>query len=417
MAGSDLAVGRTETSGARSAGLTDTNTENDLLPTTEEQIESKDETLNLREWIVQRFNWTWFTCSQSTGGIAILLSESPKQFYGLQTIATVVFIFNLVLFSVFTALLVVRWVSQPSAIRNCFVQAPECFFFGSFWLTIATVIISMEQFGAPHAGAWLTVAIRLCYWIYAAVTLVSATAHFVTIFELTPVTAVQMNPGSMILVYNTMLTGTIAAAIAKGQPPAQRLPIIVSGIAFQGFGWITSLILLVWFFGNLMQNGWPPPDKAPGLFITVGSVGFTIVALIGNAQALPDGYAYFESHPMAAEVLLIVATWVGIFSWLFMLWLFGLALFVTVAQFVRVRRGTVKTPMRFNNSWWGEYTACTNRGNLPAADSFAPSVDLPQRRLYPGHSLYWTAAAEQCDTVGVDDNDYPSGSGLADSAV
>ncbi len=77
--------------------------------------------------------------------------------------------------------------------------------------------------------------------------------------------------------------------------------------------------MLVWFFGNLMQNGWPPPDKAPGLFITVGSVGFTIVALIGRAQALPDGYAYFESHPMAAEVLLIVATWVGIFLWLFML--------------------------------------------------------------------------------------------------
>ncbi len=236
MASSDTAMGRADTNGARSARLTDTNNEGDL-PTTEEQKVPNDKRLNLRQWIVEKFSWTWFTCSQSTGGISILLSESPKQFHGLQAIGTVVFIFNLVLFSVFTALLVVLWASKPLAIRRGFVQAPECFFFGSFWLTIATIIISMDRFGAPHAGPWLTVAIRVCYWIYAAVTLASATAHFVTVFEFTPVTAVQMNPGSMILVYNTMLTGTIASSIAKGQPLAQRLPIIVSGIAIQGFGW------------------------------------------------------------------------------------------------------------------------------------------------------------------------------------
>ncbi|OAA75761.1 C4-dicarboxylate transporter/malic acid transport protein [Akanthomyces lecanii RCEF 1005] len=212
MASSDTAMGRADTNGARSARLTDTNNEGDL-PTTEEQKVPNDKRLNLRQWIVEKFNWTWFTCSQSTGGIGILLSESPKQFHGLQAIGTSYYE------------------------RRGFVQAPECFFFGSFWLTIATIIISMDRFGAPHAGPWLTVAIRVCYWIYAAVTLASATAHFVTVFEFTPVTAVQMNPGSMILVYNTMLTGTIASSIAKGQPLAQRLPIVVSGIAFREFGW------------------------------------------------------------------------------------------------------------------------------------------------------------------------------------
>ena len=47
--------------------------------------------LPLGEWIVERMHFSWFTCTQSTGGIAILLSECPKQFAGLQTIGTIIF--------------------------------------------------------------------------------------------------------------------------------------------------------------------------------------------------------------------------------------------------------------------------------------------------------------------------------------
>lgn len=298
---------------------------------------------------------------------------------------------------------------------------PECYFFGSFWLTIATIIISIETFGAPHSGPWLTVAIRVCYWIYAAMTLISATTHFVTIFEFTPVTAVNMHPASLILVYNTMLTGTIAGTIAKGQPPAQRYPIIVSGVAYQGFGWIASLIVMGWFFGNLMQNGWPAPDKAPGLFITVGAVGFTIVALIGNAKALPEDYGYSKTHPMAPEVLRIVATWTGVFLWLFMLWLFGLALLVVVAQYVRVRTGIVATPMRFNNGCWGELQHAVQdltRVNRACELTIqCTSVDLSKCRVLLGHGLCWQAAREQCDPLGFDGHDYHLGRGVAVAVV
>ncbi|KJZ80120.1 hypothetical protein HIM_00834 [Hirsutella minnesotensis 3608] len=105
------------------------------------------------------------------------------------------------------------------------------------------------------------------------------------------------------------------------QPPVHRLPIIVAGVAYQGRGWIGGLVTLAWFFGRLMENGWPPPAQAPGLFITVGSVGFTFVALIGNARAIPAGYQYFAPHPTDREVLDVMATWSSAFLWFFALWL------------------------------------------------------------------------------------------------
>jgi len=51
----------------------------------------------LRRWLDERFDWSWFTCTQSTGGIAVLLSECPHQFRGLQTIGIVIYLLNLVL--------------------------------------------------------------------------------------------------------------------------------------------------------------------------------------------------------------------------------------------------------------------------------------------------------------------------------
>jgi len=320
------------------------------------EVREKDEKTKFtwRQWIVERFNWSFFTCTQSTGGIAIVLSECPKQFPGLQTIGIVVFIFNLVLFLIFATLMILRWITKPSKFRECFTQPPECFFYGSFWLTTATIIISMNRFGVPRAGPWLVVAIRVCFWIYAACTILSTSIHIVVVYKHTPIQSIQMSPAWFLLIFQAMLTGTVASAIAMDQPPAQRLPIIVAGVAYQGLGWLGSLLILTWFFGMLMEKGWPAPSQAPGMFMPIGSAGFTIVALIGAARSAPTGYGYFATHPTAPEILLVVATWVGVFLWVFGLWLFGVALFITLGSVMTKEDGVMKFPMTFKNTWWGE---------------------------------------------------------------
>lgn len=81
-------------------------------------------------------SWSWFTCPQSTGGIAVLLSECPKQFHGLYTIGLIIFLFNIVIWSTFTALQLTRWIVNPQKIRQSFTNPPECYFFGSYWLYV-----------------------------------------------------------------------------------------------------------------------------------------------------------------------------------------------------------------------------------------------------------------------------------------
>lgn len=134
--------------------------------------------MHWKEWIVERVNFSWFPATQSTGGVAVVLSECPKQFHGLQTIGTIIFIFNLVAFLIITGLQITRWILCPEKFKQSFIKPPECFFYGSWWLTIATIIICMQRFGVPHSGPWLIVAIRVCFWIYAACTLLSTIIVF-----------------------------------------------------------------------------------------------------------------------------------------------------------------------------------------------------------------------------------------------
>ncbi|KAL4724304.1 hypothetical protein ACLX1H_008917 [Fusarium chlamydosporum] len=257
--------------------------------------------------LIDRFTWANFTCTQSTGGVALMLSKTPYGFHGLHTIGVVVFILNLVLFVLFCTAMTYRFVRRPSSFLKSVTKPPEAYFTGSLWLSMATIIMGIQSFGVPHAGSWLVDVVRVLFWIYGAITLAYNIVIFVVIFSLAPFTPGSMSSPMFLMIYNAMLTGTVASVIAADQPPSLRIPVIVAGIAFEGLGWILCLLFLPHFVGNLLVNGLGPFNLRPGLFISVGSAGYTIIALIGCAKAIPDGHGYFAKHPTAAETLNIMA--------------------------------------------------------------------------------------------------------------
>ncbi|KAJ5807320.1 C4-dicarboxylate transporter/malic acid transport protein [Penicillium robsamsonii] len=174
-------------------------------------------------------------------------------------------------------------------------------------------------------------------------------------FVVCPLKPGTMSPPMFLMIFNAMLTGTVASSIAAYQPSSQRMAIIVAGIAFQGLGWILCILFLPLF---------------------VGSSGYTIVALIGCAKAIPDEYGYFANHPTASETLNVVALWIGIFLWLFTFWLFAIALVAHSTHY---------------DSKWGN-------SMLEATDELHTSLvghHLPQCWLHNCHDLHWRGAGNQ----------------------
>jgi tellurite resistance protein TehA-like permease len=249
----------------------------------------------------------------ATGGIATLLAAQPHRFHGLLTIGKIIFIIEIVAFILFTAAISTRFILYPGTFTRSISYPSEALFIPTFFLSIVNIFNGSQLFGVPATGDWLVVALRVCFWLYLAVTFILATVQYLYLFTAPPqrLTVQSMTPSWLLPIFPAMLCGTFASAIASTQPAASAMTIIIAGVTMQGLGWTVSFLMYSAYIQRLMQYGLPAPDMRPGLFIAVGPPSFTGLALIGVARDIPGMYGYFAEYPESAEMLRVIALWMA----------------------------------------------------------------------------------------------------------
>ena len=294
---------------------------------------------------VQQMTWSWFTLTMSTGGLSLLLNRTPYQFRGLDIIGRIIFVYNLVCFSCIVFCLVYRFSKNPRALPESLQHPTESLFFPTFLLSIATIMLESASYGAPNTGPWLPAALFFVFWIYAAISIVTAMVQYAILFNGSNLTVHSMTPTWILPIFPAMLVGTLASSIAPLQAPARAMEMCVAGITAQGLGWTVSALVYPLYLARLMERGLPAPGMRPTMFIAVGPPGFTALATIGIARALPAEASYFIEHPSARETLETVATWLGIWIWTIGFWFFGLGLFAVVFSMYN-------RELEFSMAWW-----------------------------------------------------------------
>ncbi|KAF2757790.1 hypothetical protein EJ05DRAFT_511555 [Pseudovirgaria hyperparasitica] len=294
---------------------------------------------------IGNFKWNWFACTMSTGGLAIAISESPKVFSGMKTIGKIFMILDIVLFITFTCCISTRFILEPKAFKRSLSDPTEAWFFGCWFLSQATIIGNIEQYGIPASGPWLVKAQEILLWCYVAFTIPLGIGLFAYHFATNKITLDKIQPSMALGIYPTMLAGTLASLIALKQPPSSALPIIIGGIAFQGLGFMISYLIFAIFIYRCFAIGLPAPQTRVGMFIMVGSPGYTAAALqgLGNAAAMKFPVGYMGTMISAGEVLKVVATAVNAWLWLLSLTFFGWSV---------VGVGFGLKEMRFDVTWW-----------------------------------------------------------------
>jgi C4-dicarboxylate transporter/malic acid transport protein len=289
----------------------------------------------------------------STGGISTLLSQQPHRFDGLVTIGKIVFVFFLILLLFNIAMITLRFILIPRALKASLVHPTESLFFPCAWLSFAVLLLNMEAYGIPHSGKWLIDTLRVMFWVYAGSTFVLAvTQYSILVSAGRHMTIHSMTPAWILPVFPAMLTGTLASSISATQPVDRRIAIIVAGVSFQGLGFLISLMMMALFMYRLMVEGLPDVNLRPGMFMAVGPPSFTSLALIGMARNLPDGYDYFARHPSAADVLQTMALFISIFLWLFSFFFFCIATVACVKGANELHFGLICWAFVFPNIGW-----------------------------------------------------------------
>lgn len=270
--------------------------------------------------------WGWYSMSMATGGIAVLLYNTPHRFTGLDTIGKVFYIFNIVLFVAISFCLGLRFISRSSALKESFQAPNETHFVGTCSLALATIIIGASSYGTDACGPWLLVALRVIFWIYVAIAVIQAVVHNWYLYHRGMASAQPFAIVRLLPSFPAMLSGTIASVLAPSQPDEQAIPIIIGGTTLQGFGFTMSLFIYSEYFYRLNKEGLPKPSDRPEMFISVGPWSFTALALIGMANAavekFPERYIVSSTNEtgstMAVEtgqIALVLASLAGIFLW------------------------------------------------------------------------------------------------------
>ncbi|KAK8089639.1 hypothetical protein PG997_004600 [Apiospora hydei] len=302
---------------------------------------------------VTRITWQWFPSTMSTGALASLLGQQPFTFPGLTTIGKIFFILDMVLFLAFSSLIAVRFVLKRHAILASLHHPSESFFFGAWWVSLALLLNCAASYGIPGlggadgGGAWLVAALRVLFWVYFACAILVAVLQYYIIFQTEHLRVSDAMPAWILPAYPFLVSGPLAAQIAKTQPDATAaLQIIVAGISGQGLGWILALLMYSVYFTRLIRSDMPNPSVRPGMYVSVGPAAYTAAGLLALGQQahlqLPAGFLGITSLAVG-DVWLAAALPAGLFLWMVAIWFSG----VTTLHVARDARR-----MRFSLQWW-----------------------------------------------------------------
>ncbi|KAK4494616.1 hypothetical protein PRZ48_013972 [Zasmidium cellare] len=243
--------------------------------------------------VIEEFSLTWFTVSMNTGILSILMHENPYQFNGLYVLSTIMFVFNIVLFIAFFAILMFRIVLRPRRfVETLMGDLQELAMLGTIpiaWFTIAGQVgITVSNAGwGSHA---FTIVAYVMWWIGTAVMLFVGVMVFAVLLKQSVTDTAHMSPALVIPFVGTSTNAVVGALIVTYSAEVSAgiaIPVIVVSYLILGVGFFVGIIVLTLLFIRIMEQG-VPDAMTPALFMMIGPPGQSGAAmlLLGEASRM-----------------------------------------------------------------------------------------------------------------------------------
>jgi C4-dicarboxylate transporter/malic acid transport protein len=295
--------------------------------------------------MIRQFTPNWFAATMGTGILSLALPQVPGAGSALYAIGEGLWLFNIGLFMLFTALYAARWIMFWDEAKRIFSHSVVSMFIGTIPMGLATIANGFLFFGIPLWGENMIAVAQVLWWIDVALSLgcgvlipyfmFTRQAHGIekmTAVWLLPIVAAEVAAVS---------GGLLAPHLADAH--AQFLTLIASYVLWAysvpvAFGILTILFL------RMALHRLPPDSMAASSWLSLGPIGtgsFGMLVLGSNAPAI------FAAQGMAgigtiAEGIGVIA---GTLFWGVGLWWLLLALLITIRYF--------RAGVPFNLGWWG----------------------------------------------------------------
>ena len=295
--------------------------------------------------VIRQFTPNWFAATMGTGVLALALAQLPVAIPGLHAVAEGLWLFNILLFTLFTLAYAARWVLFFDEARRIFGHSTVSMFFGTIPMGLATIINGFLLFGLPRWGEgvihlaevlwWLDVAMSLACGVLIPYMMFTRQEHSIdqmTAVWLLPVVAAEVAAAS---------GGLLAPHLADAHA---QLVVLTTSYVLWAFSLPVAFSILTILLLRMALHKLPHENMAASSWLALGPIG---TGALGMLLLGADAPAIFAANglPGIGEIAAGVGLVAGITLWGFGLWWMLMALLIT-ARYLR-------DGIPFNLGWWG----------------------------------------------------------------
>jgi len=293
---------------------------------------------------IRQFTPNWFTVTMGTGILALAVNQFPVAIPGLHDVGQVLWLVNIGLFALFSALYAARWLLFPAEARRIFGHSVMSMFFGAIPMGLATILNGFLAFGIPLWGPAAVGIAEALWWIDAAMAVVCGVAVPFLMFTRQDHSVDRMTAVWLLPVVAAEVTAASGGLLAPHLADAGAYRVLMLSYALWAFSVPAAMSILAILMLRLIVHKLPHRDMAASSFLALGPIGTGALGLLllgGDAPHVFAAMGLAEVGQVAAGIGVIG----GAILWGYGLWWLALAVLMTARY---LREG-----MPFNLGWWG----------------------------------------------------------------
>ncbi|KAI8068078.1 voltage-dependent anion channel [Gongronella butleri] len=307
---------------------------------------------------IRHFTPSWFSISQSTGILSVLLAVCPYQFEGLQVIATVFFFINVLLFTFCMVMTLLRYTLFPHILSLMLNHSAQSLFLGTIPMAFTTltnfVIVVVIPFFAPQD--WPITLAFVMYWIEVVLTVLSVVVvpYYIIIHHNHQLD--KMNGTWLLPIVPAVVTAASGGLLATHLTnPDHAKIIILLSFFLLGIGILLALSIIVIYFHRLVVHKLPSNQVIISAFLPLGPLGQGAYGFLMLGTASQQWFDVKTSSAAVADnVIPLLGSMIHAccIVWAMLLWGYGLW-FLIVAVFSVIATYKQAKEIPFNMGWWG----------------------------------------------------------------
>jgi tellurite resistance protein TehA-like permease len=290
-----------------------------------------------------------------TGILSIILNLLPYHFTAQGILSTILFVFNLVLFTSFSLLSILRLLRYRHHVRSeTLSSVEELSYLGAPATAYLTLVAQVSLTCSTAWGYSWTLVAYVLWWIGLIWTVPLTSFTIIILIKRNIATDRTLSPAIFLPLISVMTLGTTGGIVTNysvGMTPSLAVPVIVVGYLAIGYAFFLSLLYYAYMAHKLIAVGLPEPAKMPALMIMVGPMGqfataIQVLSTAANSRGMFGGYA--QGTWLQASAASSVSAAAVLIAFLAL----GFALvWITVLWYILVENA-VKKNLPFGLTWW-----------------------------------------------------------------